>query len=79
MEPDWVVRFHNQRGTAEQQIKEGKYAFHWTRLSCWKFCDNEGRLKMHTLVYNLAPFLRCIALSEAMADWSLTNLQGVDA
>jgi hypothetical protein len=27
MEPDWVVRFYNQRGTAEQHIKEGKYAF----------------------------------------------------
>jgi hypothetical protein len=25
-----VVRFHNQRGTAEQHIKEGKYAFSWT-------------------------------------------------
>jgi hypothetical protein len=32
MEPDWVVRFYNQRGTAEQQIKEAKYAFRWTRL-----------------------------------------------
>jgi hypothetical protein len=39
MEPDWVVRFYNQRGTAEQHIKEGKYAFHWTRLSCRKFRD----------------------------------------
>jgi hypothetical protein len=24
MHPDWVVRFYNQRGTAEQHIKEGK-------------------------------------------------------
>src|SRR5438876_1828530 len=29
-----VVRFYNQRGTAEQWIKEGKEATHWTRLSC---------------------------------------------
>ena len=28
-----VVRFYNQRGTAEQWIKEGKEAAHWTRLS----------------------------------------------
>ncbi len=27
MEPDWVVRFYNQRGTAEQHIKEGKSPF----------------------------------------------------
>ena len=75
MEPDWVVRFYNQRGTAEQHIKEGKYAFHWTRLSCKRFRYNEVRLQLHALAYNLATFLRCIDLPEAMADWSLTSLQ----
>jgi hypothetical protein len=75
MEPDCLVRFYNQRGTAEQHIKEGKYAFRWTRLSCKKFRDNEGRLQLHALAYNLATFLRCIELPEAMADWSLTSLQ----
>ena len=75
MEPDWVVRFYNQRGTAEQHIKEGKYAFRWTRLSCKRFRDNEVRLQLHALAYNLATFLRGIELPEAMADWSLTSLQ----
>ena len=32
-----VVRFYNKRGTAEQWIKEGKQAAHWTRLSCHRF------------------------------------------
>jgi len=40
--------------------------------ACW-FRDNEVRL--HALAYNLATFLRCIVLPEAMADWSLTSLQ----
>jgi len=31
---DRVVVFYNQRGTAEQYIKEGKSAVKWTRLSC---------------------------------------------
>ena len=75
VEPDWVVRFYNQRGTAEQHIKEGKHAFRWTRLSCRKFRDNEVRLQLHGLAYNLATFLRFIELPEAMADWSLTSLQ----
>jgi hypothetical protein len=75
MEPDWVVRFYNQRGTAEQHIKEGKYAFRWTRLSCRKFRDNEVRLQLHALACNLATFLQCIELPEAMANWSLTSLQ----
>jgi len=26
MKPDWIIRFYNQRGTAEQYIKEGKQA-----------------------------------------------------
>ncbi len=39
-----VVAFYNQRGKAEQYIKEGKNAIKWTRLSCRKFRDNEVRL-----------------------------------
>ena len=35
-----VVAFYNQRGTAEQWIKEGKNAIKWTRLSCRKFRHN---------------------------------------
>jgi hypothetical protein len=75
MDPDWVVRFYNQRGTAEQHIKESMYAFSWTPLSCKRFRDNEVRLQLHALAYNLATFLRCIELPGAMADWSLTSLQ----
>jgi DNA-binding NarL/FixJ family response regulator len=75
MEPDSVVRFYNQHGTTEQHIKEGKYAFRWPRLSCKRFRNNEGRLKLHALAYNLATFLRCMNLPEAMSDWSLTSLQ----
>src|SRR5262245_37813299 len=43
-----VVRFYNQRGTAEQWIKEGKEATHWTRLSCHRFRANEVRLSSRT-------------------------------
>ncbi len=35
-----VVGFYNKRGTAEQSIKEGKLATHWTRLSCHLFRAN---------------------------------------
>ena len=38
-----VVAFYNQRGTAEQWIKEGKNAIKWTRLSCRKFRHNAVR------------------------------------
>jgi hypothetical protein len=42
---------------------------------CKRFRDNEVRLQLHALAYNLATFLRCIELPEAMADWSLPSLQ----
>jgi len=42
--PQAVVEFYNRRGTAEQWIKEGKYALHWTRLSCHRFVANQVRL-----------------------------------
>ncbi len=42
-----VIAVYNQRGTAEQHIKEGKNASLWTRLSCRKFRDNAGRLQLH--------------------------------
>src|SRR5438445_5710928 len=33
-----------KQGTAEQWIKEGKAATHWTRLSCHRFRANKVRL-----------------------------------
>jgi len=48
-----VVAFYNQRGTAEQHIKEGKHAIKWTRLSCRRFRHNTVRLQLHALAYNL--------------------------
>jgi hypothetical protein len=46
-----VVRFYNQRGTAEQWIKEGKNAVKWTRLSCHDLVDNQVRLQLFVLAY----------------------------
>ena len=70
-----VVAFYNQRGTAEQHIKEGKYAINWTRLSCHSFRNNAVRLQLHALAYNLGNFLRTLALPAAVEHWSLTTLQ----
>jgi hypothetical protein len=70
-----VVAFYNQRGTAEQWIKEGKGAIKWTRLSCRSFAANAVRLQLHALAYNLGNFLRTLATPEAIAHWSLTSLR----
>lgn len=70
-----VVAFYNHRGTCEQWIKEGKNAMKWTRLSCCSFAANAVRLQLHALAYNLANFMRTLALPEAVAHWSLTSLR----
>jgi hypothetical protein len=70
-----VVTFYNQRGTAEQWIKEGKNAINWTRLSCRSFAANAVRLQLHALAYNLGNFLRSLATPEPIKDWSLTSLK----
>ena len=70
-----VVRFYNQRGTAEQWIKEGKNAVNWTRLSCHDFADNQVRLQLFVLAYNLGNFLRQAVLPRAVRHWTLTTLK----
>jgi len=75
MEPDRIIRFCNQRGTAEQHIKEGEPAINWTRLSCKGKAQNEVRLQLHALACNLGVVLQGAELPEEMADWSLTSLQ----
>jgi hypothetical protein len=69
-----VVAFYNQRGKAEQYIKEGKNAIKWTRLSCRRFRNNEVRLQLHALAYNFANFMRTLALPKEVEHWSLTTL-----
>ena len=70
-----VVEFYNKRGTAEQWIKEGKIALTWTRLSCHDFRDNEVRLQLFALAYNLGNFLRTLALPRKISHWTLTTLR----
>ena len=56
--------------------REGKNAIRWTRLSCHAFRHNAVRLQLHALAYNLANFLRTLALPEEVEHWSLTTLRG---
>ncbi len=70
-----VVAFYNQRGTAEQHIKEGKGAIKWTRLSCRTFLANAVRLQLHALAYNLGNFLRTLVTPAAIEDWTLASLR----
>ena len=45
------------------------------RLSCHAFRHNAVRLQLHALAYNLANFMRTLALPEEVEHWSLTTLR----
>ena len=69
------MTFYNQRGTAEQWIKEGKGAIKWTRLSSSSLAANAVRLQLHALAYNLGNFMRTLAMPKAAEPWLLTSLR----
>ena len=73
--PEGVTHYYNGRGTAEQWIKEGKYALNWTRLSCHRFVANQVRLWLFVLAYNLGNFMRRLTLPESVKHWSLRSVQ----
>src|SRR5215210_5369309 len=73
--PERVVAFYNQRGTAEQWIREGKNAVKWIRLSCRSTQANAVRLQLHALAYNMANFFRTLVLPDKVERWSLTTLR----
>ena len=69
MEPSWVSGFYNHRGTAEQHIREGSTPSMDAPVVPRRFRDNEVRLQLHELAYNLAVFLANVGLPEPLADW----------
>jgi hypothetical protein len=47
----------------------------WTKLSCQRFKDNEARLQLFALAYNLGNFLRQLVLPRPIQGCTLTTLR----
>ena len=47
----------------------------WTRLSCHDFVDNQVRLQLFALAYNLGNFFRQVALPKSVRHWTMTTLR----
>jgi hypothetical protein len=52
-----------------------KVALNWTWLSCHDFVDNQVRLQLFALAYNLGNFLRRLALPPAVEHRTQTTLR----
>ena len=46
----------------------------WTKLSCRTFKDNQARLQLFALAYNLGNFLRRLALPKTVCSWKTSQL-----
>lgn len=55
--------------------RSGRNAVKWTRLLCRTFRNNDVRLQLHALAYNLANFMRILALPKEIEHWPLTSLR----
>ena len=71
-----VVKFYNGRGTAKQWIKEGKNAVKWTKLSCRTFKDNQTRLQLFALAYNLGKLPASFGVAENSASLVADDVTG---
>jgi hypothetical protein len=58
-----LIAWYDQRGTAENRIKELKLDIHADRLSCHRFRANALRLQLHTLALLLLAYFRRWVLS----------------
>ncbi|MEZ5912957.1 MAG: transposase [Paracoccaceae bacterium] len=75
MEPDWVVRFYNQRGTAEQH--QGRQICLSLDAACHAGSSGATRCGCNCTRWPTTWQPSCAASNcpKAMADWSLTSLQ----
>jgi hypothetical protein len=70
----------NTQHSVTAMIRQSVYSrprvgFIVTKLSCRTFKDNQTRLQLFALAYNLANFLRRLALPQDVEHWSLTTLR----
>ncbi len=70
-----VVEWYNQRGTAENFIKEIKMGFGLLRVPCGQFEANAAWLRIAALAYNLFLLLQHLALPPDLARSSVTTVR----
>jgi hypothetical protein len=69
-----VSRAHAENPCAKNCSKRSGHVAR-QRLSCHDFVDNQVRLQLFVLAYNLGNFLRQAVLPQAVRHWTLTTLR----
>ena len=69
------VEFGSSSPLRSEESEIPQNTIKWTRLSCSKLRNNEVRLKLHALAYELGNFMRTLALPKELEHWSLTTLR----
>ena len=72
----YLQRFYSEFHTRYDKATDHGYRIAWSlpRISCHDFVDNQVRLQLFALAYNLGNFLRRLALPRKVKRWSLITL-----
>jgi len=74
-EPEKVVEFYNQRGGAENYIKDFKYGYGWGKMLTSSFIANEVIFLITMLTYNLTKFYQYALLGLNELDKTIIRLR----
>jgi hypothetical protein len=74
-EPEKVVEFYNQRGGAENYIKDFKYGYGWGKMLTNSFIANEVIFLITMLTYNLTKFYQYALLGLHEIDKTIIRLR----
>jgi len=74
-EPEKVVEFYNQRGGAENYIKDFKYGYGWGKMLTDSFIANEVIFLITMLTYNLTKFYQYALLGMSELDKTIIRLR----
>ncbi len=74
-EPEKVVKFYNQRGGAENYIKDFKYGYGWGKMLTDSFIANEVIFLITMLTYNLTKLYQQALLGAGEIDKTILRLR----